>query len=86
MCLGFEGTLISVTGSGVTRSGLLLIDEREIEIGLAFVPEAEIGDRLLQYLTSRKSILLESRLALSGPESPILPKGIGVYTSCFEIK
>ena len=47
MCIGFEGELISTAGEGVTRSGILRVDDRDHEIGLAFVPEAQIGDRLI---------------------------------------
>jgi hydrogenase maturation factor len=47
MCLGFEGLLLAVEGEGVARSGTVRFEGRDLEVGLAFVPEARIGDRLL---------------------------------------
>jgi hydrogenase maturation factor len=47
VCLGFEGELVSVDGDGVTRSGVLRIGDRDLLVGLSFVPEARVGDRLL---------------------------------------
>jgi hydrogenase maturation factor len=49
MCLGYEGTLEAITGTGVTRRGILVIDDRRFEIGLAFVPEARTGDLVLAH-------------------------------------
>lgn len=47
MCLGFEGVLVAVTGEGVTRSGTVRLEDRTLVVGLGFVPEARVGDRLL---------------------------------------
>jgi hydrogenase maturation factor len=49
MCIGFEGTLVSVQGDGVVRSGVIRVEEREYLIGLACVPEARIGDRIIAH-------------------------------------
>lgn len=49
MCLGFEGILVDVTGDGVTRHGTLVVGDRRFEVGLAFVPEARDGDRILAH-------------------------------------
>ena len=47
MCLGFEGVLESTVGEGVERSGEVRFPDRVLVVGLAFVPEARVGDRLL---------------------------------------
>lgn len=49
MCVGFEGTLTVVRGEGPTRSGVLIVDGHAYEIGLAFVPGARPGDRLVAH-------------------------------------
>lgn len=49
MCLGFEGTVTEVTGDGVSRHGVLVVGDRRFEIGLAFVPDARDGDRVLAH-------------------------------------
>lgn len=49
MCLGFEGILEGVTGEGVARQGTLVVGERRFPIGLAFVPDAREGDRVLAH-------------------------------------
>ena len=49
MCVGFEGTLIAVRGEGPTRLGVLQFDGRQYEIGLTFVPEARVGDRVVAH-------------------------------------
>jgi len=49
MCVGFEGELISAVGDGVVRTGVLRVDGRDYEIGLACVPEAEVGDTVVAH-------------------------------------
>ncbi len=49
MCLGFEGMLVGVNGVGVVRSGVLRIADRDYEIGLSFVPDAKVGDRIIAH-------------------------------------
>ncbi len=49
MCLGFEGVLVGVNGVGVIRSGVLRVADRDYEIGLSFVPDAKVGDRLIAH-------------------------------------
>ncbi len=49
MCLGFEGMLVGVNGVGVVRSGVLRVADRDYEIGLSFVPDAKVGDRIIAH-------------------------------------
>lgn len=49
MCVGFEGTLAAVAGDGPARSGVLIVNGRFYDVGLAFVPEARPGDRLVAH-------------------------------------
>jgi len=49
MCLGFEGMLVGVDGVGVVRSGVLRIADHDYEIGLSFVPDAKVGDRIIAH-------------------------------------
>jgi hydrogenase maturation factor len=49
MCLGYEGTLAAVEGDGVTRRGVLVVGDRRFDIGLGFVPDAEVGDMILAH-------------------------------------
>lgn len=49
MCLGYEGTLIETSGDGVARHGVLVVGDRRFEIGLAFVPDAREGDRVIAH-------------------------------------
>lgn len=49
MCIGFEGVLVEAEGSGVVRIGLLRVGAREYRIGLACVPEAQVGDRIIAH-------------------------------------
>jgi hypothetical protein len=49
MCMGFEGVLIEIEGTGITRTGLLRVGQRDFAIGLACVPEAMVGDVVIAH-------------------------------------
>jgi hydrogenase maturation factor len=49
MCVGFEGVLTEVEGSGIVRTGVLLVGDRAYTIGLACVPEAVAGDIVIAH-------------------------------------
>lgn len=49
MCVGFEGVLTEVEGSGIVRTGVLLVGGRAYTIGLACVPDALVGDILIAH-------------------------------------
>jgi hydrogenase maturation factor len=65
MCVGFEGELVEVTGSGLTRSGILQVDDRRFPIGLTFVPEARLGDRVVAH-TGQAVRVVASHLPIQG--------------------
>jgi hydrogenase expression/formation protein HypC len=43
MCLAVAGRVLTVEGEGVTRTGTVELGEAPRRIGLALVPEAEVG-------------------------------------------
>jgi hypothetical protein len=49
VCLGYEGVLTAVEGNGVSRRGVLVVGDRTFEIGLGFVPDADVGDQVLAH-------------------------------------
>ena len=49
MCVGFEGVLTEVEGSGIVRTGVLLVGGRDYTIGLACVPDALVGDVVISH-------------------------------------
>lgn len=49
MCVGFEGVLTEVEGSGIVRTGVLLVGGRAYTIGLACVPDAVVGDVVIAH-------------------------------------
>ncbi len=49
MCVGYEGILVEAEGQGIVRTGVLRVGNREHVIGLACVPEAEVGDRVIAH-------------------------------------
>lgn len=50
MCLGIPGRVVSVSGEGLTRTGLVDFGGVEREVSLAYVPEVEAGDYALVHV------------------------------------
>lgn len=67
MCLGFEGVLVGVDGVGVVRSGVLRVADHDYEIGLSFVPDAKVGDRIIAH--SGQGVRVTGVAGESGVES-----------------
>ncbi len=72
MCVGFEGMLTEVEGSGIVRTGVLLVDGRTYTIGLACVPDAAAGDVVIAH--SGQAV----RIVSSGGDGVAERSGIGL--------
>ena len=72
MCLGFEGILVEAEGSGVVRTGVLLVDDRAYTIGLACVPDAAVGDIVIAH--SGQAV----RVVSSGADGVAERAGVGL--------
>lgn len=68
MCVGFEGVLIAAEGFGITRTGVVLVADREYTIGLACVPDARLGDQLIAH--SGQAVRVVTLRGDAGSEGP----------------
>ncbi len=60
MCLAVPGKILSITGSDETRMGQVSFGGVGKEAGLAFVPEAKVGDYVLVHAGFAISVLDEA--------------------------
>lgn len=49
MCLGFEGVLTEVRGTGLERTGILTVGDRRYPVALTFAPDAREGDTVVAH-------------------------------------
>lgn len=57
MCLGIPGKVVSIEGESVLRVGRVSFAGIEREVGLAFVPEAKLGDFVIVHVGYAISLL-----------------------------
>ena len=69
MCLPQTALLVEDHGDGVERWGIVARDGRTQKVGLAFVPEASVGDILLIH-SGQAFRILEERAGQSGVTPP----------------
>jgi hydrogenase expression/formation protein HypC len=63
MCLAVPGKLLSVSGSDITRMGMVSFGGVSKEACLAFVPEAKVGDYVLVHAGFAISVVDEEEAA-----------------------
>jgi hydrogenase expression/formation protein HypC len=63
MCLAVPGKLLSVSGSDITRMGMVSFGGVNKEACLAFVPDAKVGDYVLVHAGFAISVVDEEEAA-----------------------
>lgn len=60
MCLALEALLVEIHGEGVERWGVVSREGHSMRVGLAFVPEANVGDVLFVHSGQAFRIVLKA--------------------------
>ncbi len=63
MCLAIPGKVLSVSGSGVVRTGRVAFGGIIKDVSLAYVPEAGVGDYVMVHVGFALSVVDEAEAA-----------------------